>query len=97
MTTIQPVVMLPDDNARAYAESSAPARTEGTSPALHATEEMRRLATPWSVAVAKANLLRSCDLPPGIILDPACGSGTQLAALCSTLAVSYTHLTLPTN
>ena len=85
MTTIQPVVMLPDDNARAYAESSAPARTEGTSPALHATEEMRRLATPWSVAVAKANLLRSCDLPPGIILDPACGSGTQLAALCSTL------------
>ena len=78
--------MLPDDNARAYAESSAPARTEGTSPALHATEEMRRLATPWSVAIAKANLLRSCDLPPGIILDPACGSGTQLAALCSTLS-----------
>ena len=77
--------MLPDDNARAYAESSAPARTETTSPALHATEEMRRLATPWSVAIAKANLLQSCNLPPGIILDPACGSGTQLAALCSTL------------
>ena len=85
MTAIQPVVMLADDNARAYAESSAPARTEGTSPALHATEEMRRLATPWSVALAKASLLRSSDLPPGIILDPACGSGTQLAALCTTL------------
>ena len=85
MTAIQPVVMLADDNARAYAESSAPARTEGTSPALHATEEMRRLATPWSVAIAKASLLRSSDLPPGIILDPACGSGTQLAALCTTL------------
>ncbi|MBO00761.1 MAG: hypothetical protein CL438_08895, partial [Acidimicrobiaceae bacterium] len=85
MTAIQPVVMLADDNARAYAESSAPARTEGTSPALHATEEMRRLATPWSVAIAKASLLHSSDLPPGIILDPACGSGTQLAALCTTL------------
>ena len=85
MTAIQPVVMLADDNARAYAESSAPARMEGTSPALHATEEMRRLATPWSVAIAKASLLRSSDLPPGIILDPACGSGTQLAALCTTL------------
>jgi hypothetical protein len=77
--------MRPDDNARAYAESIAPARTEDTSPALHATEEMRRLATPWLVAVAKAQLLRSCKLSPGIILDPACGSGTQLAALCSTL------------
>lgn len=85
MTSIQPVVMFPDDNARAYAESTAPAQIEGTSPPLHATEEMRRLATPWAVANAKAKLLESCQLPPGVILDPACGSGTQLAALCSTL------------
>ena len=85
MTSIQPVVMLPDDNARAYAESTAPAQIEGASPPLHATEEMRRLATPWAVANAKAKLLESCQLPPGVILDPACGSGTQLAALCSTL------------
>ncbi len=77
--------MVPDDNTRAYAESTASARKEGNSPALHATEEMRRLATPWSVAVAKAQLISSCELPSGIILDPACGSGTQLAAICSTL------------
>ena len=77
--------MLPDDNARAYAESTAPAQIEGTSPPLHATEEMRRLATPWAVANAKAKLVHSCELPSGVILDPACGSATQLAALCSVL------------
>ena len=85
MTSIQPVVMLPDDNARAYAESTAPAQIEGASPPLHATEEMRRLATPWAVANVKANLVHSCELPSGVILDPACGSATQLAALCSVL------------
>ncbi|MBJ84137.1 MAG: hypothetical protein CMB52_01285 [Euryarchaeota archaeon] len=85
MTIIQPVVMFPDENARAYAESTAPAHTEGRSPALHVTEDMRRLATPWSVAVAKAKLLDSNRLQQGIILDPACGSATQLAALCTTL------------
>ena len=42
MTIIQPVVMLPDDNARAYADSSAPAREEEAGLAFHATEEMRR-------------------------------------------------------
>ena len=77
--------MLPDDNARAYAESTAPAHSEGASPALHVTEDMRRLATPWSVAVAKAKLLDSNRLQQGVILDPACGSATQLAALCTTL------------
>jgi|TARA_B100001778_G_scaffold10127_2_gene8111 hypothetical protein len=85
MGGIKPVVMVPDDNARTYAETTAPAQIDGDSPALHSTEEMRRLATPWSVAIAKAKLLASCQLPPGVILDPACGSGTQLAALCTTL------------
>ena len=85
MGGIKPVVMIPDDNARTYAETTAPAQIDGDSPALHSTEEMRRLATPWSVAIAKAKLLASCQLPPGVILDPACGSGTQLAALCTTL------------
>ena len=85
MADIKPVVMVPDDNARAYADSSAPAREDGEGPALHATDEMRRLATPWAVAIARAHLLESCDIPPGVILDPACGSATQLAALCCTL------------
>ena len=85
MASIQPVVMVPDENARAYAESSAPAREEQGAPSLHATDEMRRLATPWAVAIARAKILTSCGLPEGIILDPACGSATQLAALCVAL------------
>ena len=85
MADIKPVVMVPDDNARAYADSSAPAREDKHGPALHATEEMRRLATPWPVAIARANLLRNCDISEGVILDPACGSATQLAAICSAL------------
>ena len=85
MASIQPVVMVPDENARAYAESSAPAREQQGAPTLHATDEMRRLATPWPVAIARANILASCDMPEGIILDPACGSATQLAALCVAL------------
>ena len=85
MAEIKPVIMVPDDNARAYADSSAPAREDKHGPSLHATDEMRRLATPWSVALARANLLRKCDISEGVILDPACGSATQLAAICSAL------------
>ena len=85
MAGIKPVVMIPDDNARAYADSSAPAREEEDGLAFHATEEMRRLATPWSVALARAKLLQDCEIPEGVVLDPACGSAIQLAALCSVL------------
>ena len=56
MAEIKPVVMTPDGNARAYADSSAPAREEGGGLAFHSTDEMRRLATPWSVARARAKL-----------------------------------------
>ena len=85
MAGIKPGVMVPDDNARAYADSSAPAREEEDGLAFHATEEMRRLATPWSVALARAKLLQDCEIPEGVVLDPACGSAIQLAALCSVL------------
>ena len=85
MVGIRPVVMVPDENARAYAESSAPAREEPDGPTLHATDEMRRLATPWTVAISRAKLLASAPLPPGLIVDPACGSANQLAALCTQL------------
>ena len=85
MVGIQPVVMVPDENARAYAHSTAPAREDLQTPPLHTTDEMRRLATPWPVAAARAKLLVSSELPPGLILDPACGSATQLSALCVTL------------
>ena len=85
MAAIKPVGMVPDDNARAYADSSAPAREEEEGLSFHATEEMRRLATPWSVALARAKLLEDCQIPQGVVLDPACGSAIQLAALCSVL------------
>ncbi len=85
MPAIQPVVMVVDEKAKDYAESYAPVRQESNGPPLHATDEMHRFATPWAVARAKSTLLESCNLEPGIILDPACGSGTQLAALCAHL------------
>ena len=49
-------------------------------PSFHMTEQMRRLSTPWGVALARAGQIDPHSLGPGIILD----------------AVSYTHLTLPT-
>lgn len=85
MPAIQPVVMVVDEKAKDYAESSAPIRQELSGPPIHATNEMHRFATPWTVARAKSKLLDDCNLEPGIILDPACGSGTQLAALCANL------------
>ncbi|MEE2746922.1 MAG: hypothetical protein VX473_00440 [Candidatus Thermoplasmatota archaeon] len=85
MAGIKPVVMMPDDNARSYAESIAPARGGPQGPDLHTPDEMRRLATPWQVAMARAKLLDNCELPQGVVLDPACGSATQLAALCTAL------------
>ncbi|MEC9090428.1 MAG: hypothetical protein VYC11_03555, partial [Candidatus Thermoplasmatota archaeon] len=85
MSEIKPVVMTPDEKAREYAQSIAPAVSEKDGPLLHATKDMRRLATPWSVAIARASLLNNNEIPTGIVLDPACGSGTQLAAICTTL------------
>lgn len=82
---IQPVVMVADENARIFAESTAPGENESEGLTLHATKEMRRLATPWNVAMARAGLIDSAALSPGIILDPACGSGMQLSAFCTTL------------
>ena len=85
MVAIRPVVMVADETARIYAESTASGETESGGPTLHATKEMRRLATPWNVAMARADLVDSATLSPGIILDPACGSAMQLAAFCTTL------------
>ncbi len=82
---IQPVVMVADENARIFAESTASGETEADGPTLHSTKEMRRLATPWNVSMARAELVDSGELPPGIILDPACGSAMQLAAFCAKL------------
>ena len=43
-------------------------------------DEGKPLATPWQVALSRAIILRQYQLPEGIILDCACGSGIQIAA-----------------
>ena len=43
-------------------------------------DEGKPLATPWQIALSRAIMLRNYQLPEGIILDCACGSGIQIAA-----------------
>ena len=47
---------------------------------LHLLPGASRLATPWQVALDRSQRLAELELPRGEILDPACGSGIQLAA-----------------
>ena len=54
-------------------------------PILHMTEEMRRLSTPWSISIMRAKQIEGLDLPAGVILDAAAGSGAQLIALATEL------------
>ena len=54
-------------------------------PAFHMTEGMRRLSTPWFVALSRANSIDPNMLPAGVILDAAAGSGLQLVAYSQVL------------
>ncbi len=54
-------------------------------PEFHMTEDMRRLSTPWSVSKVRAEQIQATDLPAGVILDAAAGSGVQLIALTTGL------------
>lgn len=54
-------------------------------PAFHMTEEMRRLSTPWGVALARAGQIDQKSLGPGVIADGAVGSGIQLIAYSKVL------------
>ena len=49
-------------------------------PLLHMTDDMRRLSTPWAISMIRAQQIESFDLPAGVILDAAVGSGAQLIA-----------------
>ena len=71
------------------ADLSGPTAIDSTAPeglVFHYANEAKPLATPWQVAIERAKLVRKCKLPDGMILDPACGSGIQLAAYCSMLS-----------
>jgi hypothetical protein len=68
------------------ADLAAPSKKDSTAPEgleFHFAPDAKPLATPWQVAVERAKLVRKCSLPKGLILDPACGSGIQLAAYCA--------------
>ncbi len=71
-----------------YAQSAATRNTEAKihrrgEPKLHMTPLMRRLSTPLATCRRRAERIAGAtELPPGIILDPACGSGIALAAAC---------------
>ena len=71
------------------ADLSGPTIRDSTAPEgllFHYADEAKPLATPWQVAVERAKMVRKCSLPKGIILDPACGSGIQLAAYCAMMS-----------
>ena len=73
------------------ADISGPTTIDSTAPKgllFHYADEAKPLATPWQVAIERAKLVRKCKLPQGPILDPACGSGIQLAAYCAMLGRS---------
>ena len=54
-------------------------------PSFHMTEDMRRLSTPWFVALYRAGRIDPNVLPAGVILDAAAGSGLQLVAYSQVL------------
>ena len=52
---------------------------------LYHASEGKPLATPWQVAMTRADYIAQFDVPAGVLLDCACGSGIQLAAYASRL------------
>ena len=72
-----------DGRAQSWATRKIPPKPQRKGePAVHMTEQMRRLSTPWSIASERAARIVDADLPPGLILDPAAGSGIHLASIC---------------
>lgn len=49
-------------------------------PLFFMTEDMNKLSTPWPISMIRAEQINLNDLPAGVILDAACGSGIQLIA-----------------
>ena len=50
-------------------------------PSFFMNEDMRKLSTPWNIAKIRSSQINPDDLPAGVILDAAAGSGVQLIAL----------------
>ena len=78
--------LIPSEDIAKEAENriSAKSARKGE-PLLHMTDDMRRLSTPWAISMIRAQQIDSFDLPAGVILDAAVGSGVQLIALANEL------------
>ena len=78
--------LIPSEDIAKEAENriSAKSARKGE-PLLHMTDDMRRLSTPWAISMIRAQQIESFDLPAGVILDAAVGSGAQLIALANEL------------
>ena len=50
-------------------------------PSFFMNDDMRKLSTPWNIAKIRSSQINPDDLPAGVILDAAAGSGVQLIAL----------------
>ena len=53
---------------------------------FHYAKGADRLATPWQVAMSRAEFMATLPIPEGPIVDPACGSGIQMAAFAKMLS-----------
>ncbi len=72
-----------DGRAQSWATRKTAAKSQRKGePEVHMTDLMRRLSTPWSIATERAARIVDANLPPGLILDPAVGSGIHLASIC---------------
>jgi len=50
-------------------------------PSFFMNDDMRKLSTPWNISQIRSSQINPNDLPAGVILDAAAGSGVQLIAL----------------
>ena len=64
---------------------SSDSEESSSDPVLFQTDRMARLSTPWPISLTRAEQLADCRIGKGVILDPACGSGSQLFAYCQEL------------
>ena len=81
------IALVPSEKIIAEAQKRAEAKSARKGePAFHMSDDMLRLSTPWPVCLARAGQIDAADLPAGVILDAAAGSGAQLMALASVLS-----------
>ena len=74
-----------EDIVKEAGDRVSPKSARKGEPLLHMTDDMRRLSTPWAISMIRAQQIESFDLPAGVILDAAVGSGAQLIALANEL------------